>query len=76
MIYCTWEEAKEAVAAQTLSYSVASGMRYLKSVGLVKSSDHTSQFVENIRNIFDILNSKSKFGRNLKAPISLETRTY
>ena len=65
---------KVAVAAQTLSNSVASGIRYLKAIGIPKfqDSDETSQFVENINNIFDILNSRSKFGRHYKSPITLE----
>ena len=65
---------KVAVAAQTLSYSVASGIRYLKSIGIHKfrNSDETSQFIETINNIFDIFNSKSKFGRHCKSPITLE----
>jgi hypothetical protein len=65
---------KVAVAAQTLSNSVASGIRYLKAIGIPKfqDSDETSQFVENINNIFDILNSRGKFGRHYKSPITLE----
>ena len=65
MIYCTWEISyKVAVAAQTLRFYIASGMRYTKSIGEVKSQNsvHTPQFVENNKYyIFDILNSK-RFG--------------
>ena len=65
---------KVAVAAQTLSNSVESGITYLKAIGIPKfqDSDETSQFVENIKNIFDILNSRSKCGRHYKSPITLE----
>ena len=65
---------KVAVAAQTLSNSVACGIRYLQSIGIPKFQDssETSQFIEYINNIFDILNSKSKFGRHFKSPITLE----
>ena len=65
---------KVAVAAQTLSNSVASGIRYLKLIGIPKfqNSDETAEFIEKINNMFDILNSKSKFGTHYKTPITLE----
>ena len=64
---------KVAVAAQTLSNSVAAGIMYLKSLNLeqFKDSQPTADF-EKINNIFDILNSKSKFGRYFKSPLRLE----
>ena len=55
---------QRAVAAQTLRFYIASGTRYRKSIGEVKSQNsvHTPQFVENNKYyIFDILNSK-RFG--------------
>jgi hypothetical protein len=71
-----WHNVKMevAVAAQTLSNSVACSMGYLQLIGIPKfqNSSETSQFIKYISNIFDILNSKSKFGRHLKSPITLE----
>ena len=65
---------KVAVAAQTLSNSVAPGIMYLKSLNLeqFKDSQPTADFIETINNIFDILNLKSKFGRYFKSPVRLE----
>ena len=55
---------KVSVAAQTLSHSVASAITFLKNLGL--------QEFNLMNNIFDMLNSKSKFGKHTKKPISLE----
>ena len=68
------QKMKVAVAAQTLSNSVAAGIMYLKSLNLeqFKDSQPTADFIEKINNIFDILNSKSKFGRYFKSPLRLE----
>jgi hypothetical protein len=52
---------KVAVAAQIMSNSVACSIRYLQSIGIPKfqNTGETSQFIEYINNIFDILNSKA-----------------
>lgn len=63
------QKIKVAVAAQTLSISVAAGIMYLKSL---KDSKPTADIINKINNIFDILNSKSKFGRYFKCPLRLE----
>ena len=67
------QKMKVAIAAQTLSNSVAAGIMYLKNLKLkqFENSEETAEFVLNINNMFDILNSKSKFGRNYKSPITL-----
>ena len=51
---------KVSVAAQTLSHSVSAAITFLRNFKC-KSND-----------MFDILNSKSKFGKNNKNPIAKE----
>ena len=65
---------KVSIAAQTLSHSVASAITFLRNLGLqeFKESKATSDFILLMNNIFDMLNSKSKFGKHTKKPISLE----
>ena len=67
------QKMKVAIAAQTLSNSVAAGIMYLKNLKLkqFENSEETAKFVLKINNMFDILNSKSKFGKNYKSPITL-----
>ena len=64
---------KVAVAAQTMSNSVAAGIMYLKNLKLeqFEKSQETTEFILSINNLFDILNSKSKFGKHYKSPITL-----
>ncbi|CAB4019071.1 DNA transposase THAP9 [Paramuricea clavata] len=63
-----------AIAAQTLSNSVAAGLMYLKNIKVPQflDSDETAEFILKINNLFDILNSKSKYGKHYKSPIRLE----
>ncbi len=68
------QKMKVAIAAQTLSNSVAAGLMYLKNIKVPQflDSDETAEFVLKINNLFDILNSKSKYGKHYKSPIRLE----
>ena len=65
---------KVSVAAQTLSHSVYAALTFLRNLKLkeFKDSKPTSDFILLMNNLFDILNSKSKFGKNYKKPITLE----
>ena len=62
------------VTAQTLSCSVASTITFVRENNDAEFHDSiaTTEFVLLMNNLFDILNSKSKFGRGYKAPLSLE----
>ena len=74
-VHIKWhnQKMKVAVAAQTMSNSVAAGIMYLKNLKLeqFEKSQETAEFILIINNLFDILNSKSKFGKNYKSPITL-----
>ena len=65
---------KVAVAAQTLSSSVAAGMTYLRNLNVkqFEKCEQTAEFIQNINDIFNILNTKSKFGKRFKSPLKLE----
>ena len=69
-----WQKHKMnvSIAAQTLSASVSSAITFLRSLQVPEFQDSkaTSDFVLLINNICDILNSKSKFGKKYKAPIT------
>ena len=56
-----------------MSNSVAAGIMYLKNLKLEQfgKSEKTAEFILTINNLFDILNSKSKFGKNYESPITL-----
>jgi hypothetical protein len=75
-VHIKWhnQKMKVAVAAQTLSSSVAAGMMYLCSLKIkqFENCEHTAEFIQNINDIFDILNTKSKFGKRYKRPLTLE----
>ena len=64
---------KVSVAAQTFSHSVSAAITFLRNLELkdVKDSKPTSDFILLMNDLFDMLNSKSKFGKNNKKPISL-----
>ena len=68
------QKMKVSVAAQTLSSSVASAITFLRENNFpqFQNSSATSDFILLINNLFGILNSKSKFGRQFKAPITTE----
>ena len=65
---------KVSIAAQTLSHSVSAAITFLRNLKLpqFKDSKATSDFILLMNDMFDILNSKSKFGKNYKKPITLE----
>ena len=71
-----WQNLKMkfSVAAQTLSHSVSSTITFLRNLNLpeFKDSRPTSDVILLTNDIFDILNSKSKFGKSSKAPITAE----
>ena len=65
---------KVAVAVQTLSSSVAADMTYLRNLNVkqFEKCEQTAEFIQNINDIFDIPNTKSKFGKRFKSPLKLE----
>ena len=65
---------KVSVAAQTLSHSVYAAITFLRNLKLkeFKDSKPTSDFILLVNNMFGILRSKSKFGKNYKKQLSLE----
>ena len=75
-VHIKWhnQKMKVAVAAQTLSGSVAAGMVYLRNLNVkqFEECEQTAEFIQNINDIFDILNTKSKFGKKFKSPLKLE----
>ena len=75
-VHIKWhnQKMKVAVAAQTLSSSVAADMIYLRNLNVkqFEKCEQTAEFIQNINDIFDILNTKSKFGKRFKIPLTLE----
>ena len=65
---------KVSIAAQTLSHSVSAAITFLRNLKLpqFKDSKATSDFILLMNDMFDILSSKSKFGKNHKKAITLE----
>ena len=64
---------KTALAVQVFSKSVADSLDYCRKIlklEAFKGSDATSKFLRTFNNIFDVLNSKSKFGKGLKGPLT------
>ena len=68
------QKMKVAVVEQTLSSSVAAGVMYLHSLNLkqFENCEQTAEFIQNINDIFDILNTKSKHGKKFKSPLKLD----
>ena len=64
---------KVSVAAQTYSHSVSAAITFLRNLKLkeFKDSKPTSDFILLMNHLFDMLNSKSKFGKHTKKPIDL-----
>jgi hypothetical protein len=64
---------KVKTAAQTLSSSVADALEFLMKSGHPQLSDAagTIKFIRIIDRLFDILNSRSPFGKRFKKPLSL-----
>lgn len=65
------QKMKTTLTAQTLSLNVAASLKYLcESENLnFKNCKPTAKFISIFNNIFDVCNSKSKFGREFKRPI-------
>jgi hypothetical protein len=61
-----WHNQKMKVAVAVIMY-----LRNLK-LEQFKDGNETAEFISKINNMFDILNSKSKFGKSYKAPITLQ----
>ena len=57
-------------ATQLLSNTVAKALDYLRESGVpqFQGSKPTADFIRNMDQCFDLQNSSSKFGRNLKGP--------
>ena len=62
------------MAAQALSFSVAAAINYLRGLKLPKfwDSKQTTEFIMTIDNLFDVFNSKTKFGKVMKALLTQE----
>ena len=61
------------IAAQTISSSVADAIDYCRNILKLpqfENSEATTRFLRMFDKLFDILNSKSKFGRGFKAPLN------
>ena len=68
---------KVKIAAQTLSASVTAAINlvsYLKTPGF-ENSVPTTHFIQKMNDMFDILNSKNKFGKAAKQPVTRDTIT-
>ena len=63
---------KVKFATQLFSHSVAAAITFLRNIKLTgfEDSKPTSDFVLSMNDVFDKLNSKSKFGKNTKQPIN------
>jgi hypothetical protein len=72
-VHIKWNNQKMKVAAQTLSSSVAAGMIYLRNLNVkqFEKCEKTAEFIQNINDIFDILNTGGKFGKRFKSPLTL-----
>ena len=63
---------KVNVATQLFSHSVAAAIAFLRNINLkgFENSKPTSDFILLMNDLFDVLNSKSKFGKHRKQPIT------
>ena len=71
-ILWTKNKMSTVLALQVLSNSVADSIDYCREVlGLkqFKGSEATTNFLRVFNNLFDVLNSKSKYGKHLKGPL-------
>lgn len=69
---------KVKLAAQTLSHSVATGLKTYASAGMMtKDAIGTANYCDQMDKIFDVLNSSSKFGSTLfKKALTCETQDH
>jgi hypothetical protein len=64
---------KVKLAVQTLSSLVADTLQFLKQTSNgFKNCEPTIQFIRNINDIFDFLNSRTPFGKGFKQPIHID----
>ena len=77
-IYYQTQKMKGQIAAQTLSISVAGALEFLMSGGIPLFIDAagTIKFIRTIDKIFDILNSRTSFGKGYKQPIRFPNGNY
>ena len=71
------QKMKTSLAAQILSLSVAAALQSLvnnKTIGFEKSAA-TIKFITIVNNMFDIFNSKSKFGGTYKFKSPIDSKT-
>jgi hypothetical protein len=60
-----FSKMKVKLATQTLSHSVAAGIRALVSLNVMsEEANETADFVENIDTLFDLLNISTDWDRN------------
>lgn len=66
------------LAAQVLSSSVADAIDFLRVSGHPDflNSEATTEFLHMIDRIFDLMNSKSPFGKGSKSPLSVKNQRY
>lgn len=67
------------MAAQVFSNSVAKALEFLKNSLMLddfKDSQATINFLEQVNNIFDILNSINPFAKNFKSPLRKGNEYY
>ena len=66
------------IAAQTLSSSVADALGFLMRCGhpLFIDAAGTIKFIRAIDKVFDILNSRTPFGKGYKQPIRLASESH
>lgn len=66
------------LAAQVLSSSVADAIDFLRISGHLSfsNSSATVEFLRMIDRLFDLMNSKSPFGKSYKSPLSLKNKSF
>lgn len=71
----TKDKMRTSLAVQLFSNSVADAIDYCRESLKLKQfvgSEGTTLFLRKMNNLFDVLNSKSKFGKDLKSPLKKE----
>lgn len=66
------------LAAQVLSSSVADAIDFLRLSGNLSflGSEPTVEFIKMVDRLFDLMNSKSPFGRGFKSPLSEKNKAF
>lgn len=75
-IYYYNKKMKVCLATQTISSSVADAIYYLKLSGhpLFRGSEATIEFIRVFDRLFDLMNSRSAYGKGCKSPLSLQNK--